>query len=79
MRGETIHRRKTITVRRYAMREIPGGHTTDFDTYTDTDHEITLEIDIDGLFRRLGDKAARSAGGRAAMGGKLIVARRARR
>jgi hypothetical protein len=79
MKGEVIRRRQAVIVRRYARKDNGrGGTTTDFDTFTDTTHEIELEIDIDGLFRDLGDKAARSIGGQSRDVGGLVVARRVR-
>jgi hypothetical protein len=79
MRGEVIRRRQTVTIRRYVKVEIPGGHTTDFKQFTDTAHEVEIEIDVDALFRKLGDKAARSQSGRSAIGSRIIIARRVRR
>lgn len=77
MKGEVIRRRQTVTVRRYAYKDNGrGGTTVDFETFTETGHEIELEIDVDGLFRALSEKAARSKGGRSAEAGGLIVARR---
>lgn len=83
MKGEVIRRRQTITIRRYARRDVVNadglktGTTTDFEKFTDTAHEVDLEIDIAGLFKDVGEKAARSIGGRSiAVSGRIIARRR---
>lgn len=82
MTGEVIRRRRTVTVRRYARRQLFNangehtGSTTDYQVFTDSTHDVELAIDIDGLFRALGEKAARSITGRATGLSALIIARR---
>lgn len=77
----TIYRKRdVIVVRRYARKPTANGQgtTTDFDKYTDTPTLVELEIDVDRLFRTLGDKAARSISGRSVIGGGMVKMTRAR-
>lgn len=77
MKGEVIRRRQAVTIRRYAYKDNGrGGKTCDFNDYTDTTHEIELEIDIAGLYRDIGEKAARSISGQSRAVSGRIIARR---
>jgi hypothetical protein len=80
MKGEIIRRRQAVTVRSYAYKDNDrGGKSVDFKDFTDTTHDVEIEIDIDGLFSTLGEKAARSISGQSRVAGRLIVARRMRK
>jgi hypothetical protein len=84
MKGEVIRRRQPVTIRRYARKDLVNtdgvktGFTTDFNTFTDATHEIEIEIDVAGLFKQLGEKAARSISGQSRAVDGLVVARRMR-